>query len=528
MEIKKAEMALLTAFILFLAPMAVYAENQVMKDTLGQNEKLRTSEELKSTNGKYTLVLQGDGNLVAYENRVKALWNSNTVGSGAIECVLQGDGNLLLKDRNGRVVWATFTDGYKNAKLVIQDDGNLVIYNERGLPVWAKGRIRDSLSIGENLLVNEFIRSQNRKYTLVLQGDGNLVAYENRVKALWNSNTVGSGAIECVLQSDGNLLLKDRNGRVVWATNTNGYSNATLIIQDDSNVVLYKEGGIPFWSNGNINTNIQRDTLPADVAAEVPHQDDAGSGRDAGNVFEEAVLINPATELADGELSPADGIDMYSIPLDKEWRLLLKLMNQSGQDYDLALLKSNGDIQASSARAIGQSESIDFLAPSSRIYYIRVSRKAGQGHYKIELSIHKPESIKDSLRRYNANTGDNEFDNALNNLNNVADADLDNFINKLSGTFGISKPWIENLVKRENIPPADVYMIARTASVTNQPIDTVKKNYMANRDQGWGVIAKRLGIKPGSKEFHALKKDDTGLLSKEKSQGQKKKDKDNS
>ena len=101
-------------------------------------------------------------------------------------------------------------------------------------------------------------------------------------------------------------------------------------------------------------------------------------------------------------------------------------------------------------------------------------------------------------------------------------------MNKLSDTFGISKPWIENLVKRENIPPADVYMIARTASVTKQPIVTVEKNYRANRGQGWGVIAKRLGIKPGSKEFHALKKDDTGLLSKEKSHGQKKKDKDKS
>jgi hypothetical protein len=528
MDIKKAEMALLTAFILFLVPMAVYAGNQVMQDTLGQNEKLRVSKELRSTNGKYTLVLQGDGNLVAYDSQGKGLWSSDTVGSGAIECVLQGDGNLLLKDRNGRVVWATYTNGYKNAKLVIQDDGNLVIYNERGLAVWAKGRVKDSLSRGENLLANEFIRSQNRRYTLVLQGDGNLVAYDNRAKALWNSNTVGSGAVECVLQGDGNLLLKDSAGRVVWAANTNGYSNATLIIQDDGNVVLYKEGGIPFWSNGNINRNIRRDTPPADVPVEVRHQDDAGSGRDAGNVFDEAVLIKPATELADGELSPADGIDVYSIPLDKEWRLLLKLMNQSGQDYDLALLKSNGDIQASSARGMGQSESIDFTAPSSQIYYIRVSRKAGQGHYKIELSIHKPESIKDSVSSYKATTGDNEFDNALNNLNHVAHADLDNFMNKLSGTFGLSKPWIENLIRRENIPPADVYMMARIASVTRQPIETVRKHYMANRGQGWGVIAKHLGIEPGSKEFHALKKDDTGLLSKGKSQGQKKKDKDKS
>jgi hypothetical protein len=96
MNIKNAETALLTAFILFLAPMAVYAGNGVMQDTLGQNQKLRVSEELRSTNGQYTLVLQGDGNLVLYDSQGKGLWSSDTVGSGAIECVLQGDGNLVL------------------------------------------------------------------------------------------------------------------------------------------------------------------------------------------------------------------------------------------------------------------------------------------------------------------------------------------------------------------------------------------------------------------------------------------------
>ena len=29
--------------------------------------------------------------------------------------------------------------------------------------------------------------------------------------------------------------------------------------------------------------------------------------------------------------------------------------------------------------------------------------------------------------------------------------------------------------------------------------------YRNNKGQGWGVIAKNLGIKPGSDEFHALK-----------------------
>jgi hypothetical protein len=397
MDIKKAEMALLTVFILILAPMAVYAGNGVMQDTLGRNEKLRVSEELKSTNGKYILVLQADGNLVAYESQGKALWSSDTMGSGATECVMQEDGNLLLNNAFGRVVWASHTAGYKNAKLMIQNDGNLVIYNERGLPVWAKGMLKDNLSSDEKLLANEFIRSRNGKYTLRMQGDGNLVVQDNQGNVFWSSDTGGSGAAECVLQGDGNLLLKDRNGRLVWATNTDGHSNATLLIQDDGNVVLYKERGLPFWSNGKINMDIKPDVSPVDAPA-----------------------------------------------------------------------------------------------------------------------------------AYYANTGDNEFDNALNNLNNVARADLDNFMNKLSGTFGISKPWVENLVKRENIPPADVYMIARTASVTNRTVDTVKNYYMANRDQGWGVIAKRLGIKPGSREFHALKKDDAGLLSKEKNQGQKRKDKDKS
>src|SRR4030043_726283 len=103
MDIKKAAMALLTAGILFLAPLAVYAGNGMMQDTLGQNEKLKVSEELKSKNGKYKLVLQGDGNLVAYDSQGKALWNSNTLGRGALECVMQGEGNLLLKESNRRV-----------------------------------------------------------------------------------------------------------------------------------------------------------------------------------------------------------------------------------------------------------------------------------------------------------------------------------------------------------------------------------------------------------------------------------------
>jgi hypothetical protein len=217
---------------------------------LGPSEKLKSSEELKSINGKYLLRMQGDGNLVAYDSRGKALWGSDTAGSGAVECVMQSDGNLVLRDKKGKAVWATYTDGFKNSKLAIQNDGNLVLYNERGLAVWAKGRIKDSMSGGENLLADEFLKSQNRKYALRMQRDGNLVAYDSEGKALWNSATPGSGAVECVMQSDGNLVLRDRNGKVVWAANTQGHPNATLLMGDDGNVVMLDEKGVLFWSNG--------------------------------------------------------------------------------------------------------------------------------------------------------------------------------------------------------------------------------------------------------------------------------------
>jgi hypothetical protein len=43
---------------------------------------------------------------------------------------------------------------------------------------------------------------------------------------------------------------------------------------------------------------------------------------------------------------------------------------------------------------------------------------------------------------------------------------------------------------------------------TQKPAEQVVRVYKANRGKGWGVIAKSLGIKPGSAEFHALKRGD--------------------
>jgi len=82
----------------------------------------------------------------------------------------------------------------------------------------------------------------------------------------------------------------------------------------------------------------------------------------------------------------------------------------------------------------------------------------------------------------------------------------DDFISNLSLSYGIPRNRIEVLIFEEKITPADVYMIAGLANMTDKPIDIVVDEYKKNKDKGWGVIAKGLGVEPDSKEFKKLKK----------------------
>ena len=49
-------------------------------------------------------------------------------------------------------------------------------------------------------------------------------------------------------------------------------------------------------------------------------------------------------------------------------------------------------------------------------------------------------------------------------------------------------------------------MSLRVGQISGLHIDLVVREYKKNKGKGWGVIAKNLGIKPGSQEFHELKK----------------------
>jgi hypothetical protein len=105
---------------------------------LTANQRLTTNQSLVSCNNEYTLIMQGDGNLVLYQNGT-ALWASNTAGSAADEAIMQGDGNFVLYTSSGTPLWASGTAGNAGAYLDVQNDGNVVIYSSSGSALWSTG-----------------------------------------------------------------------------------------------------------------------------------------------------------------------------------------------------------------------------------------------------------------------------------------------------------------------------------------------------------------------------------------------------
>ena len=104
-------------------------------DRLTANQWLGANGSIASPNG-YTLIYQGDGNLVVYDGNQSPSWSSDT-GSAPGQVIMQGDGNFVMYDASGAAVWRTETDGNPGALVIMQGDGNLVVYTADGHALWA-------------------------------------------------------------------------------------------------------------------------------------------------------------------------------------------------------------------------------------------------------------------------------------------------------------------------------------------------------------------------------------------------------
>jgi hypothetical protein len=96
------------------------------------------------------------------------------------------------------------------------------------------------------------------------------------------------------------------------------------------------------------------------------------------------------------------------------------------------------------------------------------------------------------------------LDAFLSNVNVQARADLPGFSATVSAQFGVPVPQVQAVLARVDTP-ADAFMVFQLGQMAHKQPEAVLQTYRTHKGKGWGVIAKQLGIKPGSKEFHALK-----------------------
>jgi hypothetical protein len=107
---------------------------------------------------------------------------------------------------------------------------------------------------------------------------------------------------------------------------------------------------------------------------------------------------------------------------------------------------------------------------------------------------------------WNPRSGDVWVDTWLGDINRYGSRYRDPFIDELVRYHGAPRPLVLDLLDQRHWAPGDVYYACAMASLIGRPCRYVVDLYEADRGQGWGVIAQRLGIKPGSPEFHRLKK----------------------
>lgn len=95
--------------------------------------------------------------------------------------------------------------------------------------------------------------------------------------------------------------------------------------------------------------------------------------------------------------------------------------------------------------------------------------------------------------------------NWLNNLKVRAQADSSGFRMQLATRFHLGSAEVNAIIGSVE-SPADAYMVLRLGEMSHKPIQQVLHVYSTGKNRGWGVMAKQLGIKPGSRDFHALKR----------------------
>jgi hypothetical protein len=104
---------------------------------LTQDQVLRPGQSRSSSDRRFELRMQEDGNLALYEvSTNNLLWSSQTAGHAGATGEMQRDGNFVVYSVSRQPLFRTFTEGQAGNRLVVENDGHVVVYSAAGATLW--------------------------------------------------------------------------------------------------------------------------------------------------------------------------------------------------------------------------------------------------------------------------------------------------------------------------------------------------------------------------------------------------------
>lgn len=103
-----------------------------------------------------------------------------------------------------------------------------------------------------------------------------------------------------------------------------------------------------------------------------------------------------------------------------------------------------------------------------------------------------------------------DLDSYLRSLSVEARVDTKGFAARLSAHFGVGPAQVQAVLGTVK-EPGDAFLVFQLSQMSGLPRERVMEVYKGHHAKGWGAMAKELGIKPGSREFKALKRGELRL-----------------
>jgi surface antigen len=207
--------------------------NMTANDRLRAHEQLHATQFLRSSDLRYQLIMQRDGDLAIYDTKDGSLrWDTGTDQPNS-RVVMGPGGSLTVYGPQDRELWSTRTSGLPGAYAILQTDGNLVIY-QKGVARWASdgigGVLGDDypgyLRRAERDSIIDPWRFYNRECTSFVawrMNSANGVDFSNFMDGgrfgsayHWDDNARALGYTVDTIPAPGAIAESDREGHVAW------------------------------------------------------------------------------------------------------------------------------------------------------------------------------------------------------------------------------------------------------------------------------------------------------------------------